>query len=140
MTLPDDQFGFHYYETSADDLVVTASPGTYVARVPHGIDRKSMLLRSLAQQLKFPDYFGNNFDALEECLKDFSWLPGCRQVVIIHTHLPMHWSRTIVVTYLQILRDAVALWNADGQLQMDVYFPEMVRSEIARYLAQETPG
>ncbi len=132
-----DQFGFHYFSTTLDDIAVPDEPGIYVARVPLGIDRKSMLLRTVARELKFPDYFGCNFDALEDCLRDFSWLPDCRQVVIIHTGLPLRWNRATLVAYLQILRDAVAFWKADPQLRLDVYFPEPVRGEIVRYLADE---
>ncbi|MDB5339520.1 MAG: hypothetical protein JWN70_5139 [Planctomycetaceae bacterium] len=136
MTPTDDPSGFHYFSTSADDLVVPDEPGIYVARIPQGIDRKSMLLRSLARELKFPDYFGCNFDALEDCLRDFSWLPDCRKIVIIHTGLPMRRNRVSLAAYLQILSAAVAFWKTDPQLRFDVYFPKPVSSEIARHLAE----
>lgn len=38
------------------------------------IKSKDELLRQLSQVMKFPDYFGSNWDALEECLNDLSWL------------------------------------------------------------------
>lgn len=33
--------------------------------------------------LQFPDYFGENQAALEECLTDLSWLPGEAYVVVV---------------------------------------------------------
>ena len=96
-----------------------------------------MLLRSLARELKFPNYFGCNFDALNDCLRDFSWLPDCRKVVIIHTALPMRRNRVALTAYLQILSDAVAFWQSNPQLRLDVFFPEPVRGEIERCLAEE---
>jgi RNAse (barnase) inhibitor barstar len=36
---------------------------------------KQALLGQCASTLGFPDYFGRNWDALEECLNDLSWLP-----------------------------------------------------------------
>lgn len=35
---------------------------------------KTELLEQLAREFEFPDYFGHNWDALEECLHDLSWL------------------------------------------------------------------
>ena len=33
--------------------------------------------------LQFPNYFGRNWNALDECLTDFSWLPQERIIVVI---------------------------------------------------------
>lgn len=34
---------------------------------------KEELLRGIAEALSFPDWFGENWDALEDCLTDLSW-------------------------------------------------------------------
>ena len=34
------------------------------------------LLAELARAFRFPDYFGGNWDAADECLRDLSWLPA----------------------------------------------------------------
>jgi len=34
------------------------------------------LLRLIAGTFHFPSYFGGNWDALDECLRDLSWLPA----------------------------------------------------------------
>jgi RNAse (barnase) inhibitor barstar len=41
---------------------------------------------TLKQQLNFPDYFGNNLDALEDVMNDLEWVPE-EKVVIIILHL-----------------------------------------------------
>jgi hypothetical protein len=35
-----------------------------------------MVLRLLASVLNFPEYFGVNWDALDECLSDMEWAPA----------------------------------------------------------------
>lgn len=44
---------------------------------------KSTLLTEFANKLKFPSYFGHNWDALDECLRDLSWLPCSGYVILI---------------------------------------------------------
>lgn len=41
------------------------------------------LLDALAVGFSFPDYFGRNWDALEECLRDLSWLPAEGYVLVV---------------------------------------------------------
>lgn len=40
-----------------------------------GIGGKADLLTRSAEALRFPSYFGHNWDAFEECLNDMSWAP-----------------------------------------------------------------
>jgi RNAse (barnase) inhibitor barstar len=42
------------------------------------------LLDTLAQAMQFPEYFGRNWDALDECLRDMSWLPARGYVLFLH--------------------------------------------------------
>jgi len=39
-----------------------------------GVQEKEALLAKIASAMKFPDYFGMNWDALDECLRDLSLL------------------------------------------------------------------
>jgi hypothetical protein len=40
------------------------------------------LLDACADSLQFPAYFGNSWDALQDCLSDLSWLPPRSRVVL----------------------------------------------------------
>jgi hypothetical protein len=44
---------------------------------------KRALFAEFKRQLKFPPYFGRNWDAFEECLTDLEWLPGCGYVIVV---------------------------------------------------------
>jgi len=56
-----------------------------VARVLSGkrMAELACLFGEIAAALQFPDYFGNNWPALAECLSDLEWLKGSAYVVVV---------------------------------------------------------
>jgi RNAse (barnase) inhibitor barstar len=44
---------------------------------------KEELLRQLGEALRFPEYFGQNWDALDDCLRDMEWLPAAGCVLVV---------------------------------------------------------
>ena len=40
------------------------------------IETEDHLFRAVAKEMQFPDYFGMNWDAFDECLRDMEWLPS----------------------------------------------------------------
>jgi RNAse (barnase) inhibitor barstar len=79
------------------------------------ITRKEQLLSHVATALRFPDYFGGNWDALEECLTDLSWVDAPGYVLYfdhIDALLAAHPDQ--FDTFVEICRDAVASWKEDG--------------------------
>lgn len=114
---------------------------TYQAEVSVGINNKTALLDALYVALRFPDYFGGNWDALDECIRDLSWLPS-GDVVLIHRDLPLRDDRASLSTYLSILKDAVEKWSATGERKLLVVFPtdaqHLVQSVLAE--AQKSSG
>jgi hypothetical protein len=117
------------------------SSAGYRAEVPPGINSKSALLEALFVALRFPDYFGGNWDALDECIRDLYWLPS-GDVVLTHSDLPLSNDRPSLSTYLSILKDAVEKWSATGERKLLVVFPldaqHVVQSVLAE--AQESNG
>lgn len=95
--------------------------GAHVARIPAGIDGKTALFRALVPALALPDWFGANWDALEECLKDLSWMER-KLVVLLHEDLPALPKKELA-TYLSILSDAVADWKEGEEHALVVVFP-----------------
>jgi hypothetical protein len=80
------------------------------------IGRKEQLLNHVALALHFPKSFGNNWDALEECLTDLEWVEA-DGYVIYYDHidglLAAHPDQ--FETFVEIVRDAVASWEEDGE-------------------------
>jgi hypothetical protein len=51
--------------------------------VLHGVTDKAALLRRIGAVLGFPAWFGENWDALEDCLTDLSWREGEGNVLVL---------------------------------------------------------
>jgi RNAse (barnase) inhibitor barstar len=77
---------------------------------------KTRLLEACAKALCFPGTFGANWDALADCLQDFSWRPAAgyvihlRRAAVITAAAPQDWS-----TALEILNAAAMYWKERGK-------------------------
>ncbi|OQW35195.1 MAG: hypothetical protein A4E19_16610 [Nitrospira sp. SG-bin1] len=72
----------------------------------------SGLFGEFARALAFPDYFGHNWDALEECLADLEWLPGKGYILLItDTEAVLPDDEEEYETLLEVLDDAGEAWS-----------------------------
>jgi len=79
-----------------------------------GIDTKDGFLAALALALGFPDWFGHNWDALEDCLTDMSWQPAEGYVVILaHADKFRTADEEGFVLALRIFQSAAEFWRED---------------------------
>ena len=98
--------------------------------VPSGIISKSSFFDFFAKELKFPGYFGRNWDAFDECLGDLSWLNG-EDITIIHEDLPLLPSPNDARIYLEILDE---LSNENEFVKLRVVFPAKLRKYVSQLL------
>lgn len=109
-------------------------PGAFYARVSSGIRGKQALFDLLRAELKFPEYCGNNWDAVEECIRDLSWIsPGT--IVLVHNDLPLRDSAAALRTYLSILSDAAAKWQDSRDRHLIIVFPVDAEQHVKNVLA-----
>ncbi len=69
---------------------------------------------TIAKDLHFPDYFGKNLDALNDCLSDLSWLEH-NQVHIVLKHYDKFLSaepKDVRWNVLHILNEAAKNWKS----------------------------
>ena len=72
------------YRVPRAEDALPAAKGLRPVRVDlAGIRDKTALLDALARALEFPDWFGGNWDALEDCLTDLSWRGAAGHLILI---------------------------------------------------------
>ncbi len=77
------------------------------------LDDKDVLLEALGWALELPDYYGANWDALEECLMDMSWQSGPVLLQIEHAdRLP----QDLMLTLMDIFSDAADFWRGENRV------------------------
>lgn len=104
----------------------------FYVRIDPGIGLTDELLKSLYYMLWFPGYFGFNWDALYDCLRDFSWIKY-RKIVLVHEVLP-RLPREELKIYLEILRDSVIDWSGDDRHELEVVFRDSDRVVVEELL------
>ncbi len=102
--------------TRVEEFAATAPPKKHAAvRILRGkkCTGREELLEEFARGLDFPDYFGGNWDALEDCLRDLEWLSAEAFVLIItNAEQVLKNSPGELVTFAGILSSAAAHWSA----------------------------
>ena len=97
-----------------------------MVRIPRHISDKHDLLEVLASELRFPKYFGFNWDALEECLADLSWLEHS-DAYLWHNDIPLLSHPNEARSYVQVL---IGVMNDPGKVKIHVSFPQSAKSRI----------
>jgi Barstar (barnase inhibitor) len=90
---------------------VTTDAEDFILRIPAGIRSAADLFDALDSAGRFPDYFGANWGAVYDCLRDFSWITN-RNVIIVHSDVPLASDPTACRVYLEILQGSIAAWLA----------------------------
>jgi RNAse (barnase) inhibitor barstar len=76
------------------------------------LNDKAELLAALGRALDLPDYYGGNWDALEECLNDLSWREGPLWLVLYHADAV---AADLLDTLVEIFAEAAAFWAEQGR-------------------------
>ncbi|MER5487943.1 barstar family protein [Streptomyces sp. NPDC002812] len=82
-----------------------------------GVRSKAELMRRCGAALEVPEYFGGNWDALADALRDLSWLPAAPGRLLVVTSWrgyaegrPADWE-----TLREVLEEAVDFWRAESE-------------------------
>lgn len=109
---------WHEAEAPPADLAARATAaGLALHRVDlSGAHGKKALLAALGRALRFPVHYGQNWDALADCLGDLSWLePGPLLVSLEQAGPLAARAPGDLATALDVLREAAAAWRERGR-------------------------
>ena len=102
------------------------------------ITRKEQLLNAMATAMRFPKTFGNNWDALEECLIDLETEKDGFLVCYDHIDGLLEAHPDQFGTFVEILGDAVESWKEDGTAMIVLLCGAKAPKGVARLKGQ--PG
>lgn len=109
------QCGAYYVDARDRESLAAAARGLEFALAPldfAGCASKDDVLARFARALKFPEWFGGNWDALANCLSDLSWWPAPGYVLLLeHVDAWRTAQPQLYDTVLAILEDAAAAWT-----------------------------
>ena len=120
--------------TFVSDTKDFVDSGARVARVAGAICTAQQLFDLFYRVLTLPGYFGFNWNALSDCLRDFHWVDE-RNVVIVHDELPELPSSDMRI-YLDVLLEAVMDWKRDEAHSLKVIFNDRDRLRIEAILTE----
>src|SRR5262249_1686721 len=110
---------FEFVESPAD----FRDPAAIVVRIPRGVRSKQKLFSLYATTFRFRKYFGWNWDAFEECLRDLSCMPPDKPVVVVHEELPFGTGGENRGIYLNVLRDALEFHASGKRRTLKIIMP-----------------
>lgn len=77
------------------------------------IKNKKDLFTTFSIVLEFPEYFGNNWDALTDCLRDLEWLPTYKGYILVYINPELFaWNApSEFETFLEIVNTVSKYWS-----------------------------
>jgi len=112
-----------------DDAMALVGKDASFLQVPPALANKEALLAWYAKDLRFPSYFGANWDAFNDCIRDLSWV-AASNIIIVHGDLPMAGRLSDQDIYLDVLANAVLDWKDDDVRDFNVTFPTKVMRAV----------
>jgi hypothetical protein len=117
--LADATQGGAYFVDARDRVaLIEAANGLSFAVLPvdfTGCQGKAPALEAIAQALRFPDWFGDNWDALADCLDDLSWLPADGYLLLLeHCDAWREAEPEEFGVLLEILNETAQSWAQVG--------------------------
>jgi len=107
----------HFIESAVCEPTMLVQAGKAVGFVTFELDGrrvggKSDLLNELAIAVRFPPYFGCNWDAASDLLRDLSWIPAQGYVLLItNGDQLLGLGRGDLTSFVQVVETTMRFWR-----------------------------
>jgi hypothetical protein len=112
------------YRAGSPQAVLEVTRGTDIDVAQ--IDGGAGVIGSIARALEFPQWFGGNWDALEDSLGDLSWREGAGHVLLFRTY-PVGDELGVLI---DVLRSTAEYWAGRGKPFFAVFIDPQRRLEV----------
>ncbi len=83
------------------------------------IEKKEQFLNHASVAMHFPEYFGDNWDAFEDCLTDLSWQDAPGYVILFdHYDAMAAHAHGQFETALEVFQSAVEFWEEQSKVMI----------------------
>ena len=117
------------YRASRADEIADAVRGSKLNFARIRITGKTSSMRDIAAALGFPAWFGENWDALEDCLTDLSWCAAEGHVLVFEGFEVM--SGDDVGILIDVLITAAEFWPGQSKPFFAVFVDPQRRLQLA---------
>ena len=120
------------------DFPFTFNNLAFIVHLDSKVKNEDELFKNLSDKLFFPDYFGYNWDAVYDLLRDFDWIKQ-EEIVLIYDAIPQLEEKTLRI-FFQVLATAISDWETgprDNFHKLRVIFPTDSENSIKNLLKNE---
>lgn len=97
-----------------EELELCRAAGFAAIQVDVGtVKDASQLLSKIASAMEFPDYFGTNWDALIDCLRDLSWLNPKGVLLVLENSKALWHELTLAGSLVEVWLLCAEYWARD---------------------------
>ncbi len=107
------------FRLNRQDLTALLSAAKELGQAVYQVDLSQArnvpgFIKAMKRDLMFPDWFGGNLDALNDCLTDFSWNPAPGYVIVLSGSEALRATPTSLAALNEVLSCAVEAWSDRG--------------------------
>ena len=105
------------YRAGSDAVILEATRGSQIDVVP--IELSNDVFGVVAKSLNFPEWFGRNWDALEDCLSDLSWRQALGYVLLFRNFEALDQDQLGIL--IDVLASSAEFWAGRGKTFFAVF-------------------